>query len=69
MVVDLNLNWPQPRRDFATQCFAIDDVPAFHRDDLVFGNVGRRKQAAPVNLALTEFRFRREIGKRYDTNK
>ena len=42
-IVDLNFHRAKPRRDFFTQSFPINNVPAFDGDDFVFGNVGDGK--------------------------
>jgi len=57
IVADLNFDRAKTRRDLPAQLFARDDMTAFHRDDLAFGDVGRGEQAAPMNLALPNFRF------------
>ena len=64
-IIDLNFHRAKQRRDFFTQSFSINNVPAFDGDDFVFGNVGDGKQTAPVNFTLAHFRFRREIGERH----
>jgi hypothetical protein len=46
--------------DFA-QSAAVEDVPAFHRDDLIAPERFDRKQAAPVYAALPHTRFRRYV--------
>jgi len=43
VVVDLDFDRPQLRRDFATQSFAVDNVSTFHDDDFALGDVGFRK--------------------------
>ncbi|PYJ77108.1 MAG: hypothetical protein DME69_11515 [Verrucomicrobia bacterium] len=40
-------------------------MAAFHRDDLVFGNISRSKQSVSMDLTLAHLRFGRTIGKWY----
>src|SRR3981081_3984608 len=63
IVANLNFHRTELRRDLAAQCLAIDNVTAFDRHDFAFRDVRRRKQAAPMNLALAHFRLWREVRK------
>ena len=63
IVVDLNLNRSEPRRDFAAQRLSINDVAAFYHHDFIFGNIRSSEQTASMDFALAHFRFRREIRK------
>ena len=65
IIIDLNLDRAEARRDFALQRCAIDDVTAFDRHDLVLADIGRGEQTASVDFALAHVRFRRAIGERW----
>ena len=39
-IVDLNFDRPKPWHDFTPQGFTVDNVAAFHRNDLAFGDIG-----------------------------
>jgi hypothetical protein len=43
VIPDLNFYRAKLRRDSFTQSFSVNNVPTFHRDDFVFGNVGYGK--------------------------
>src|SRR4029434_8743344 len=61
----LNFNGSKQGRDFLAQLLARNDVTAFHRHDLVFGDVGRSKQSAAMDFTIAYLRFGRTTGERY----
>ena len=61
---DLNFDGAQTRRNFTAQSLAIDNVPAFDRDDFIFANMGGGKQSAPMDFALAHFRLWGAVRKR-----